>query len=382
MSRLPLAARGYLLGVMVCAAALLWQLNPLSAPMPSAGMLSLCLVMGAVLVWADTHMIELTHTTKLSASTAVEFALLLMAGPSLAVWTILASVMVTARWHLGRAWKWYNIAFYAANTILSVGIAGVIYQGVSGEAPLLGSGQSVLAVVLAAVIYFVLNVSIVAGMVVLAHKSDSLPHFLSAFQAATPQFAALLTLGVVAAAVYHASALTAALLILPLVAVYASMRSLLTLRAETEVALEALATEVDHYHPYTAQHSARVARYSVLICHALKLGDEQTEMIGQAARIHDVGKLSIWLGMLNKPSGLSSEEMAVLQTHSARGADLVSRFPDYRNGRDLILHHHERYDGKGYPSGLKGDEIPWGRGSSPWRTPPTPCVPTAPTARR
>jgi HD-GYP domain-containing protein (c-di-GMP phosphodiesterase class II) len=64
--------------------------------------------------------------------------------------------------------------------------------------------------------------------------------------------------------------------------------------------------------------------------------------------------------MLNKPAALTDDERAELQTHPARGAELVSRFSDYRTGRDLILHHHERYDGQGYPDGLKGDEIPLG----------------------
>ena len=86
----------------------------------------------------------------------------------------------------------------------------------------------------------------------------------------------------------------------------------------------------------------------------------QVSNIDRAARIHDLGKLRIWAEMLNKPSKLTPDETRELQTHPARGAQLVSRFRDYRNGKDLILHHHERYDGQGYPDGLKGDEIPLG----------------------
>ena len=359
MGRLPLRARAYLLFVLVCAVLLLLETNPIAHP-PGRETLVVCLALGLGLVLADTHLIELTHTTKVSVSTALEFALLLMVGPGMALWTIALSVAVTARWHLRRAWKWYNVAFYAANSVVSVNLAGLVYQRLSSGAPLLSSGASVLALLLAGTTYFLLNVGIVAAMVALARNSDSLANFLSAFQVAAPQFAGLLALGLVAAVVYSVSPAAAVLLLIPVVGVYASLRSALTLQSETKRAIELLAAEVDRYHPYTAQHSERVAQYAVRIARKMQLSEEQVETISRSARIHDLGKLSIWSVMLNKPGGLTEEERREMESHAARGAALVSQFPDYRNGRDLILHHHERYDGRGYPSGLKGDEIPLG----------------------
>jgi hypothetical protein len=359
MGRLPRRARAYLLFILSCAALLLLATNPAQSPLGRDDLL-LCLVMAVGLVLADTHMIELSHTTKLSVSTALEFALLLMVGPALAVWTIAVSVVATAPHHLRRAWKWYNVAFYAANGVISVSAAGELHSRLSAGAPLLSSPQSALALLAAAITYYLLNVGIVAGMVAMARNSDSLANFISAFRAAAPQFAGLLALGTIAATVYSHSPLAAALLAIPLLGVYSSLRSTLNLRAETKQALEKLAAEVDQYHPYTAQHSERVAIYSARIAHKLQLSEEQQVNIQRAARIHDLGKLGIWKEMLNKPSKLTPEEVKELQTHPARGAELVSRFPDYRNGKDLILHHHERYDGHGYPDGLKGDEIPLG----------------------
>lgn len=359
MGRLPARARAYLVAVLVCGILLLLEANPLFDP-PSHEALVVCVIIGLGLIIADTHPIELSHTTKLSVSTALEFALLLIVGQGLAIWTIALSIAATAYWHMRRAFRWYNVAFHAANVVVSVGVAGVVYQQAAGGTPLLSSGISMLAVALAGTTYFFLNVGIVATMVALAKNSDSLASFLSAFQVAAPQFAGLLALGVVAAAVYFASPVAALLLIVPLYGVYASLRAALTLRSETKRAIETLANEVDRYHPYTSQHSERVAHYAAGVARRMNLTDDQVDTIGRAARIHDLGKLSIWPGMLNKTSALTEEEMGELRTHPTRGAELVGRFPDYRNGRDLILHHHERYDGQGYPNGLKGDAIPLG----------------------
>ena len=317
--------------------------------------------MAVLLILADTHMLELSHTTKLSISTAVEFALLLMVGPSLAMWTIALSALLLARWQqVKRAWRWYNVAFYCANVVVSIGVAGLVYQRTSGGAPLLSTPFSALAILLAATTYFMLNVGNVAVMVSLARNSDSMASFLSAFQVAAAQFAGLMMLGIVAAAVYAASPVSAVLLLIPLSIAYFSLKSTLALRTETKHALETLAIQVDQYHPYTAKHSDRVALFAARIATTMHLADEQVEIITRTARIHDLGKLGIWREMLNKPSALTEAERAEMQTHPVRGAALVSGFADYRNGRDLILYHHERYDGRGYPNGLKGEEIPLG----------------------
>lgn len=360
MGRLPQRARAYLLFVVGCAVLMLLDAAPFSRP-PGREVVLACAVMGVMLLLADTHMIELSHTTKVSVSTAVEFALLLMVGPALTIWTLAVCVLVLARWQqVSRGWRWYNVAFYGANLVVSVGVAGMVYRFTAGSSPILSSTESVLGILLAAATYFVLNVGNVAVMVSLARNADTASSFLAAFQVALPQFAGLLALGVVTAVVYTSSPVAAMLLTIPLGGVYVSLKSSLAVQAETKHALETLAIQIDRYHPYTAEHSERVAAYSTKIARSMHLAEDQVETITRAAKIHDLGKLAIWRDMLNKPTALSDEERAELETHPARGADLVSGFADYRSGRDLILHHHERYDGHGYPKRLAGEEIPLG----------------------
>jgi HD-GYP domain-containing protein (c-di-GMP phosphodiesterase class II) len=84
------------------------------------------------------------------------------------------------------------------------------------------------------------------------------------------------------------------------------------------------------------------------------------ELIIAAARVHDIGKIGIPDRVLNKPGMLTAEERAIMETHPERGADLLRRYPDFAQGVEIVRHHHERWDGTGYPYRLKGTDIPLG----------------------
>ena len=117
---------------------------------------------------------------------------------------------------------------------------------------------------------------------------------------------------------------------------------------------------MDSRDPYTFQHSQRVAQYSEKIATQLGLPPEEIDLVRSSARIHDLGKMGVDDQMLRKPGPLTVEERREFQGHSAIGAEIIQRFPQYKDGRKLILYHHERHDGSGYPEGLKGDQIPLG----------------------
>lgn len=111
--------------------------------------------------------------------------------------------------------------------------------------------------------------------------------------------------------------------------------------------------------PYTRGHSERVAEYAVLLARHMGADSGVTERIEKAALLHDIGKLSQSAGLLNKASALSQSEFETMRSHPAVGADMVSRIPPLRSLAPLVGAHHERPDGRGYPDGLLGDEIPW-----------------------
>jgi HD-GYP domain-containing protein (c-di-GMP phosphodiesterase class II)/HAMP domain-containing protein len=123
-------------------------------------------------------------------------------------------------------------------------------------------------------------------------------------------------------------------------------------------AVRALANSIDAKDPYTRGHSERVARYSVEIGRTLNLNSDEIKNLHVGALLHDIGKISISESIINKNSKLSDSEYETMKTHPARGAEIIEPARFLREKVPLIRYHHERYDGKGYPEGLKGNEIP------------------------
>lgn len=119
-----------------------------------------------------------------------------------------------------------------------------------------------------------------------------------------------------------------------------------------------IARTVDAKDENTSQHSVRVSEYSVLIAKRLGFDDVQCETLRKTALLHDIGKIGIPDRVLNKPSRLDDEEYAIMKSHVVKGAEILKKFTLIDNVQEGALYHHERYDGKGYVHGLKGEEIP------------------------
>jgi len=122
--------------------------------------------------------------------------------------------------------------------------------------------------------------------------------------------------------------------------------------------IQMLAGAVDEKDPYTRGHSDRVTRYSVLIAKELDLPEEEVEKIRISAQLHDVGKIGIEDRILKKPGALTPEEYEIMKTHTTKGAAILRPVEMLKEMIPGIELHHESLDGRGYPHGLKGDEIP------------------------
>ena len=120
----------------------------------------------------------------------------------------------------------------------------------------------------------------------------------------------------------------------------------------------AIARTVDAKDQRTSDHSKRVAIYSAQIARAYGLDEKQCRDIEWSAQMHDIGKIGIPDAILNKPARLTDEEYATMKSHTTRGAEILKDFTLLDNVIDGAQYHHERYDGRGYPKGLKGEEIP------------------------
>jgi putative nucleotidyltransferase with HDIG domain len=124
-----------------------------------------------------------------------------------------------------------------------------------------------------------------------------------------------------------------------------------------EDTLQALGAAIDLRDDETAGHSRRVCRYSLEIARAMGWSGKQLESLARGAYLHDIGKLGIPDGILLKPGPLTQGEWKFMQQHVQIGFDVVKDIPFLADAAEIILMHHERYDGGGYPRGLKGEEI-------------------------
>ncbi len=122
--------------------------------------------------------------------------------------------------------------------------------------------------------------------------------------------------------------------------------------------IQMLAGAVDEKDPYTRGHSDRVTRYSVMLAKEMGFSEEQIEVVRVSAQLHDVGKIGIEDRILKKPGALTPEEYEVMKTHTTRGANILRPVQQLKQMIPGIELHHESLDGRGYPFGLKGDEIP------------------------
>jgi putative nucleotidyltransferase with HDIG domain len=115
---------------------------------------------------------------------------------------------------------------------------------------------------------------------------------------------------------------------------------------------------LDARDPYTYSHSERVAALSVLIATEMGFSEEAIEKVHIAAHLHDIGKIGVPDIVLNKEGRLSTEELAQMQSHSSIGYNILGKIELFKEIEVVVLHHHERFDGLGYPDNIKGEDIP------------------------
>jgi polar amino acid transport system substrate-binding protein len=127
---------------------------------------------------------------------------------------------------------------------------------------------------------------------------------------------------------------------------------------QTDLILTLVKT-LEYYDEYTRGHSERVALWSVELAKALGVDSEGQRQIYFASLMHDIGKIFVPQAVLNKVSHLTEDEYSLIQSHSVKSAELINKVEGMENFANIVLHHHEKYDGSGYPDGLKGKAIPY-----------------------
>jgi putative nucleotidyltransferase with HDIG domain len=133
-----------------------------------------------------------------------------------------------------------------------------------------------------------------------------------------------------------------------------------TLERSYDITLEALGNALDLKDAETEGHSKRVTAFTIAIARAMGLTSEQIRVIARGAFLHDIGKMAIPDAILRKPGALNDEEVAIMREHCFQGYQILRRIPFLSEAAEIVYAHQEKYDGTGYPRGLKGEEIPLG----------------------
>jgi putative nucleotidyltransferase with HDIG domain len=136
--------------------------------------------------------------------------------------------------------------------------------------------------------------------------------------------------------------------------------SMRNLERSYDITLDALSDAMGVKDQDTVGHARRVTAFSIAIAKAMRLPQEKIPTIARAAFLHDIGKIAIPDAILRKPGNLTLEETATMQQHCDKGFQIVKKIPFLVDACDIIYSHHERYDGTGYPRGLRSQDIPLG----------------------
>ncbi|HEY6115478.1 MAG TPA: HD-GYP domain-containing protein [Candidatus Dormibacteraeota bacterium] len=251
-----------------------------------------------------------------------------------------------------------NILFNGGQAYLAALSAGVVLAlgGVSAAGGIAGAAD-LLVLVAAATVMYAVNVFLVALAVAIAMARNPIGLFVDTQRIVYLQFAALYLVGGLAAFGAVRWPWIPVFSIIPGVLVYHSLKQRIELRHEGMRAMERMAAEVDRRDPYTFQHSQRVSIYAHAIARKLGFTAAEIEIVELAAKVHDVGKIRIPDAILLKPDRLTDEERRVMETHPRLGFEILNQFSEYAKVLDLVLTHHERYDGRGYPNGSVGRRL-------------------------
>jgi HD-GYP domain-containing protein (c-di-GMP phosphodiesterase class II) len=352
MAELRLPLRLYLLAVTwiaVLGFTVAWSLRAPGAP-DAASFLLLALFAVAAQAWP----LHLSSKLKINVDDTAIFAAALLFEPAWAMLLGGGAMLVSRAW--ARQEPWYGHVFNSAVVVLSVGASSALYRLVAGSG--LATSMDALAAAVAGIALYAVRTTLVDLVVALHLRRDPRPHSMRLHRRAVTQTLALYALGALAAVVVDAQPWALVLFAIPVALIYLSLKQVSRMREQTRAAIFELADLLDARDPYTHGHSQRVAEYADRVARHMRLSPAQVELVRESGRLHDLGKIGTPIEVLHKPAALAGHELVAMRAHPEYGARILANLPDFWEGAALVVAHHERPDGRGYPRGLRGDEIP------------------------
>jgi diguanylate cyclase (GGDEF)-like protein/putative nucleotidyltransferase with HDIG domain len=378
MKTLPLPARIFVCSVIAVGAVLLAYFFPLNS-FHEPNLFLLLLMLSSITSVFKVNLPLARSGSTMSVSYAVDFASLLLLGPNETMIVAAASAWSQCTFRIKERNPAYRTFFSMGCLIITVQAAGLIYGWIQ-PIPVTrddGFGAWIQALpkplVGAATTYFLINTAMVATAIALSTRQNVVKVWNENFLWSAASY--FVGAGAAALAVGMYNFLSARwmlpLVAAPLYLTYSGYKMYLgriddEQRHVREMAdlhlatIEALALAIDAKDQTSQSHIRRVQLYAAALARALGMSENHIQGVKTAALLHDIGKLAVPEHILSKPGPLTPEEFQKIRAHPKVGADIISAVPFPYPVSPLILSHHERWDGKGYPSGLKGEDIPLG----------------------
>lgn len=305
----------------------------------------------------ELNPVVMPSSDQLTVSFAVHIsALILFGAPAAILISTVSNIIVDAIGKRGIRKMVFNVSQYAITIYASWLSLFFLTHG----SKVINYKEHWPAMIVSCALYIIFNTILVSTVISLNEGRRPLRWLTRGIKLDIMHFTLLAPVSLLIVILYTVEPLAIIILVLPLVLAHFSFENYITLWTETRTTIEVLADIVDKKDPYTSKHSYMVADYCREIAEKLLLRPEDVETLVSAAKVHDLGKISVPDSILLKQGSLTDGEREVMINHSSIGYNILNKLRFYKVGARLVLYHHERFDGNGYPAGLKGESIPLG----------------------
>jgi len=315
------------------------------------------ILFGVLIFAADNMSAPLPKTGSVSVNFGISLASLIIFGPSTAIIVTFISIF-NIREFIKRV-PYYRHMFNAGQYLISMGIASLVFEIVHNQNSTgFFSARNIGFILAAAYIFFFLNTVLTAVVISISERINFANVWIFNFAWLMPFQLFLAAMAIAISFLYKLyGPFTLLFTSLPLIiAQYTYLLRVKERRALLNSILQ-IVKIVEAKDSYTAGHSVRVAEYSENIARKLKLNEYDIELLANLANLHDLGKIQVDLSILNKAGSFTKEDWDEMRKHPLVGYNIVKQITFLKSEASAILHHHERIDGKGYPCGIKDNEI-------------------------
>lgn len=321
------------------------------------------IVFAILSIVAESLLIPTSEESAISMGFAIDLAAILVLGAPEAAWIASLGIMLRTIKLNGTRYYIFNFPIYknlfnGAQIILSAGIAGFCYELLGGETGIIGFNNFLLPLIACVLVYTVVNETIISGLSSNITGESFVSTWRSNILWAAKDCIYVAPLGILMAIAYIKYDILGIMLFLgPLLLARYSYKLYVDMRRTYIDTVKALSQAIEVKDPYTQGHSLRVSEYAFDLGKKIKLSPKKLENLKMAAILHDIGKIGIEESILNKPGKLTDEEFDKIKQHPQNGIKIIQDIAILKDVSNIILDHHEKVDGTGYPNGKREGEI-------------------------